>query len=326
MELEQLLDDAAPAGLADPEADGSPVLLALAAEVLEARVALSGPGRGRRIDLLEVGDHLLDRGVEAVEIEAVEPGGIGGIAAVVVRAQPADEVEHLGVAPHPGREALKAAQRLLGVRVLAGPADVAVDAVGVGPVGLDGDAGETLLLDQPAGDQGALAVELVGAVRGLAEQDEAGVADLLQQRVVVVRRAAEGMHLPRSTSSVASRWPVAVAPTSSSTLGPGPAAPGSARRLSRPAAEITASLRLPQALQLLGARPAVKCFDLHWRQMFNIDPPSSWLSLARPASADPTRLSRMPTAARREGLRFEGPAVLRRAKLPSLPSMGEANP
>lgn len=37
---------------------------------------------------------------------------------------------------------------------------------------------------------------------------------------------------------------------------------------------MTASLRLPQALQTLGARPAVKCFDLHWRQMLNIDPPS----------------------------------------------------
>ena len=50
MQLQQLLDHAAPAGLADPQADRPSVLLALAAEVLEARVpsrARSG-GRGDR--------------------------------------------------------------------------------------------------------------------------------------------------------------------------------------------------------------------------------------------------------------------------------------
>ena len=197
LQLHQLLDDAATTGLADPQADGSPVLLALAAEVLEAGVALAGPGRRRRIDLLEVGDHLLDRRVEAVEVKAIEPRGVGGIAAVVVRAQPADEVEHLGVSPHPGGEALEAAQRLLGIRVLAGPAHIAVHPVGVGPIGLDGDPREALLLDQPACDQGALAVELVAAVGGLSEQHEAGVADQIQQRVVVIRQATERMNLAR---------------------------------------------------------------------------------------------------------------------------------
>jgi hypothetical protein len=161
MQLEQLLDDTAAAGLADSKADGSPVLLALAAKMLKARVPLAGPRRRRRINLLEVGDHLPDRGIEAVEIEAVEPGGLRRVATVVVRAQLADEVEHLGVTPHPGGEALEAAEGLLRVGVLARPAHVAIDAICIGPIGLDRDAGKALLLDQPAGDQGPLPIELV---------------------------------------------------------------------------------------------------------------------------------------------------------------------
>ena len=83
MQLQQLLDHAAPAGLADSQADRPSVLLALAAEVLEARVPFPGPIRGLGIDLLQVGDHLLDRRIEAVQIEPVAPDGVRGAAAVV---------------------------------------------------------------------------------------------------------------------------------------------------------------------------------------------------------------------------------------------------
>ena len=110
--------------------------------------------------------------MQAVEIEPVEAGGLAGLGASLWLAQPADEIEHLGVAPHPGREAAEVAQRLLGVGVLGRPVHVAVDAVGVGPVGLDGDRAEAVLVDQPPGDPGPLAVELVRPVRGLADQDE----------------------------------------------------------------------------------------------------------------------------------------------------------
>ena len=110
---------------------------------------------------------------------------------VVVVAEPADEVEHVGVAPHPGRESSEARQRLDGLGVVAAAADVAVDAIGVGPVGLDGHGVEALLADQPLGDLGTLPVELVRAVRGLADQHEAGVADQLQEGIVVVGRAPQ---------------------------------------------------------------------------------------------------------------------------------------
>ena len=92
------------------------------------------------------------RGVQAVEVEPVEADLRSPCPArVVVRAQPADEVEHVGVAPHPGREALEAAQRLARPSSSSPrAADVAVDPVGVGPVGLDGDGGEALLLRSAA--------------------------------------------------------------------------------------------------------------------------------------------------------------------------------
>ena len=74
-------------------------------------------------------------------------------------------------------------------------ADVAVDAVGVRPVALDRDGGEALLADQALRDPGALAVELVRAVAGLAEQHDARVADQLEQRVVVAGVAGERVRL-----------------------------------------------------------------------------------------------------------------------------------
>jgi hypothetical protein len=75
------------------------------------------------------------------------------------------------------------AEGRVGVGVLAVAPDEPVDAIGVGPVGLDRDGVKTLLLDQSPGDLGPLAVELAGPVRGLDQQDESGVADPIQQEV-----------------------------------------------------------------------------------------------------------------------------------------------
>ena len=64
--------------------------------------------------------------------------------------------------------------------------DVAVDAVGVGPISLDRDGRKAFLLDKPLRDLGALVVELVRAVGRFAEQHEARVADSIHERVVVL--------------------------------------------------------------------------------------------------------------------------------------------
>ena len=74
--------------------------------------------------------------------------------------------------------------------------DIAIDAVRVGPVSLHGDRSEPVVVDQPAGDAGPLPVELVGAVRRLADQHEAPVAHEIEERVVVVGRAGDRMSGP----------------------------------------------------------------------------------------------------------------------------------
>jgi hypothetical protein len=130
--------------------------------------------------------HGLARRPEGVHVEPVDAHVFGVGARVVVRAQPGDEVAHVGVAPHPRREAREPGQRLLGARVGAEPAHVGVHARALRPVALDGHGAEPLLAHEPLGDAHPLAVELVRAVRALAEQHDARVADEGEQRVVVV--------------------------------------------------------------------------------------------------------------------------------------------
>ena len=121
--------------------------------------------------------------MQAVKVQTVETALplSSRTALLVVLVQPADEVADNHVAPHPGREALEAPQRLLGSVVIAESPHVAVDPVGVGPVGLGRDRAEALLLDQPLCDLGASLVELVSAVRALADQHDARVANQLLQ-------------------------------------------------------------------------------------------------------------------------------------------------
>ena len=120
--------------------------------------------------------------MQAVQVETVE-SGLRRTRPVVVFPQPADEVEHVGVAPHPLREAAEAVEGLDAVGILALVPDKPVHAVRVRPVGLDGHAAEPLLADQPPRDLGASLVELVGPVGGLADEDEAGVADRREQGI-----------------------------------------------------------------------------------------------------------------------------------------------
>ncbi len=134
-ELHELLDGRPLARLDAADACLVGVDLRIAAEVVEARVALAGALGGLRVDVVEIVEDGLDGGVEAVEVQAVEPGLRASCRQRVVPvAQPPDELDDLGVAPHPRREAPEVAQRLLGAAVVAEAPHVAVHAVGVGPV------------------------------------------------------------------------------------------------------------------------------------------------------------------------------------------------
>jgi hypothetical protein len=168
--------------------------LGVRAELFEAAVAVAGAFGGGGVFAIEVGEDRAHGAGKRVEVQAIEPNFRAARGErVVVIAEPADEVEDVGVAPHPGGEAEEVAERVDGGRVVAGVLDEAVHAVGVGPVGFDGDGGEAFLFDQPAGEEGAVAVELVRAVGGLADEDVAGVADGREEGVVVVVCVVKGV-------------------------------------------------------------------------------------------------------------------------------------
>src|SRR5919106_2477740 len=192
LQLDQLADDLLLARLGDAGTGDEAVDLGVLAELVEARVTLARPLCRLGIDLFEEPEHGLHRGAQAIEVEAVEADFRRVLRKrVVVRPQPLDELDHVGVAPHPRRKASEVGERLYGIEVIAHASHVAVDAVRVGPIGFDRDRREAFLLDQPLGDLGALAVELVRAVRRLAEQREARIADQVHERVVVPRSAGQ---------------------------------------------------------------------------------------------------------------------------------------
>ena len=90
------------------------------------------------------------------------------------------------VGPHPGRPAVEGMEHFVGVATGVGIAfDKPIDAVAIGPVALDGDQREALFADQSLTDQSPPDIEFGRAVRSLAEQDVAGVADAGQQRIEV---------------------------------------------------------------------------------------------------------------------------------------------
>src|SRR5262249_35724286 len=160
----QLTDDLVLAASGEAEARGVAVGLRVFAEVIETGVAPPRAARRLRVDLVEITENRGHRCVEAVEIQPVEARGRFRSGTLVIGPQPADEVEHVSISPHPGRKTLEAGERFDGFFVVPGAAYVAVHSVGVGPVSLDRDRAEPSLRDQPFGDLRALPVELVRAV------------------------------------------------------------------------------------------------------------------------------------------------------------------
>ena len=76
---------------------------------------------------------------------------------------PVDKGGDIGIAPHPGREALKG--RLV-AKSGGSMAHVAIDCRRVGPVGFDCNDCKPVCLDQVPGDGGASAIELRCPVTG----------------------------------------------------------------------------------------------------------------------------------------------------------------
>src|SRR5207237_2479454 len=98
-EVDARAHDVLLAGRRQPERRGVAVRLRVLGEVLETAVAVPRSMRGGRVDAVEIAEDGVDRGVEAVEIEAPESDAIVRQSLSVVVAEPADEVDDVGVAP-----------------------------------------------------------------------------------------------------------------------------------------------------------------------------------------------------------------------------------
>src|ERR1041385_4908557 len=120
--------------------------------------------------------------MQAVEVESVKSGfAIRKRLFVIMFTQPANEIEYIGVAPHPLWETLETAQRIDAVDIGTLATDVAINSISVGPVGLYRDSVEAPLVDEPLGDESAFSIKFVGAMTRFTEQDKACFAHHLDK-------------------------------------------------------------------------------------------------------------------------------------------------
>src|SRR5438270_10463080 len=105
---------------------------------------------------------------------------------VVEVAQPAEEVQHLGVSPQPAWERRQSGERVRGQRLLRVAARKAVDRSNGGTyVGRQGNHGDAAVLDKAPGQLCPRAEELVRAQRLGSQDHEPRLADELEEWVVV---------------------------------------------------------------------------------------------------------------------------------------------
>ena len=94
-------------------------------------------------------------------------------------------------------------------------AHVSVDARRIGPIGLDRDDGEAVLLDQAPRDRGAGAIEFRGAVGRLAEEHHLGIGEAIEhraERFILADRRQRLSVLAHEIDSLADRGFVLVLP------------------------------------------------------------------------------------------------------------------
>jgi len=156
------------ATLAQSKAGGVAISLGILAKVFKARITISCAVRGIWVDLIQEIQHSSDRGVQAVQIQSVEPNALR-MAVLIVISQPAHEIQHVSIAPHPSGKPLKTGKGIDGVLVPALKPHILAYAIRIRPVCLDGDCGESFFCDQAFGNLSAQAIELVSPVTGFSD-------------------------------------------------------------------------------------------------------------------------------------------------------------
>ena len=151
-------------------------------EMFETTVIMSRAFCRFGIKFVQVSEHRFDRSVQTVKIESIESAfAIFERLLIVVLAQPADEIEDVGVSPHPLRKTLEPAQRFHAVAVFARAADKPVDAIRIRPICFHGHGAKAALRNQDLRDLSANPIKLVGAVTRFADQNKARIADQIDK-------------------------------------------------------------------------------------------------------------------------------------------------
>jgi 2-methylisocitrate lyase-like PEP mutase family enzyme len=163
------------------------VPLRISFELVETRITSTCARCRRCIRLVEVREHRHHRRMQTVQVEAIKSHFARSAQLVVVRAQPAHEIEDVCIPPHPRRKAAKVAQCLLGISIGPEAPHVTVHTIGVRPVCFRRHRGKTLLQDQALGDLRTPSIEFMRPMRGLSNQHVAGAARQLQHGIQIGR-------------------------------------------------------------------------------------------------------------------------------------------
>jgi hypothetical protein len=160
--------------------------------MIETCISLAGTRDAVRIHLFKIGEDRFDRSMQTVEIETVETNGFMICRQeIIVSTKPPDEVEDVGISPHPGWEASETAKSVDRILIGSDSTDETIHAIGVGEIRLDGYRREPLFSDQSFRYFRSLMVELMSSVRRLTQQDKTGVTNEFDQWIIVVDLAWE---------------------------------------------------------------------------------------------------------------------------------------
>src|SRR4051812_20063378 len=159
--FDNLLDDFVFARLLPAQHSGVSIQLRLDAEMLETGIALPCSASRRRINLIEVLQHRLDRTVHAVKVQTVESGAVPFRSSEIPSAKPLDEIHHNAISPHPGREPAKLSQSDARVLVLAAAGNETVNTEGIRPIRLEANRTKSFLLNKASRQRRARGVKFV---------------------------------------------------------------------------------------------------------------------------------------------------------------------
>src|SRR5437588_6766749 len=194
LQFQQLFYHGIFTGLSCSEPRGVSVSLGVFSKMFEAGITVAGASTCFWIDFCKIAEHGLNGGIQAVQVESIETGFVfSARKLVIVLAKPSDEIENIGIAPHPGRKPFEIAESFTRFTIARISTNETIDAIGIRPIRFDGHSRELLFCNQPLRNLRAFLVELMSAMRRFTNENNSGVADTSEQRIIIARSPIDWM-------------------------------------------------------------------------------------------------------------------------------------